>query len=324
MASLLNEYIKQTMRYKGYCKQCGKEIEAHYKSKMPTFCSYECSNRWKWDNLRKRKELLELTCSNCGKRFSVGSKDHRIKNGREPLYCCKKCADEGRKKKNEKVCPICGSTYRSSKSQTCSRECGYELAKLNSYKRKNSLTELTYSEYKEIIKNEELKEQLKRENSIKVICSDGKTRYYNQEKFSYSGREKEYMKEYNERNKEKRNKAHKNRLNNDEVYKFKVAVRKFICQSFKRRKQSKLMKTEEIIGCSFEELMNHICSLFQDGMTLENYGEWQIDHITPLSLANTKEEVVSLCHYTNLQPLWAKDNRLKSNKIIIYKPNETI
>lgn len=45
------------------------------------------------------------------------------------------------------------------------------------------------------------------------------------------------------------------------------------------------------------------------------YG-WHIDHIIPLSSAKTEEEVYKLCHYTNLQPLWAKENLSKGNKII--------
>ena len=52
-------------------------------------------------------------------------------------------------------------------------------------------------------------------------------------------------------------------------------------------------------------------------MTLENHGEWHIDHIIPLATANTYEEVIKLNHYTNLQPLWAKDNLSKGSKILL-------
>jgi len=67
------------------------------------------------------------------------------------------------------------------------------------------------------------------------------------------------------------------------------------------------------IGCTRAELVAHIESQFQENMTWENYGVfgWHIDHIMPLS----KFEGKSPNHYTNLQPLWAKDNIEKSNKI---------
>ena len=72
-----------------------------------------------------------------------------------------------------------------------------------------------------------------------------------------------------------------------------------------------------MIGCSPEELKKHIESKFTYGMSWELVGkEIHIDHIIPLSSANTIEQVESLCHYSNLQPLWAKDNLKKKNKII--------
>ena len=60
----------------------------------------------------------------------------------------------------------------------------------------------------------------------------------------------------------------------------------------------------------------YIKSKFTEGMTLENYGEWHIDHIIPLATAQSIEDVKRLCHYTNLQPLWAQDNLRKGAKII--------
>ena len=41
----------------------------------------------------------------------------------------------------------------------------------------------------------------------------------------------------------------------------------------------------------------------------------QIDHIIPISSGKTEDEVIKLCHYSNLQPLWAEENLLKSDKI---------
>jgi hypothetical protein len=49
-------------------------------------------------------------------------------------------------------------------------------------------------------------------------------------------------------------------------------------------------------------------------MSWDNKHLWHIDHIIPLSSAKTEDELKQLCHYTNLQPLWAADNIKKSNK----------
>jgi hypothetical protein len=64
------------------------------------------------------------------------------------------------------------------------------------------------------------------------------------------------------------------------------------------------------IGCSPEELKAHLESLFTEGMTWENYGEWHVDHIRPVC-SFTAEEWEQVNHYTNLQPLWAEDNYSK-------------
>lgn len=80
--------------------------------------------------------------------------------------------------------------------------------------------------------------------------------------------------------------------------------------------KNKTKKSFEIVGCSPKFLKEHLEKQFIDGMCWENQGNWHIDHIIPLSSAKTEEEIYKLCHYTNLQPLWAKDNLRKSNKIL--------
>lgn len=71
------------------------------------------------------------------------------------------------------------------------------------------------------------------------------------------------------------------------------------------------------IGCTGQELKTHLEKQFKEGMTWENYGEWHIDHIYPLSVAFAQgpESFKKACHYTNLQPLWAADNIRKSNRV---------
>lgn len=70
------------------------------------------------------------------------------------------------------------------------------------------------------------------------------------------------------------------------------------------------------VGCSSSELKKHIEAKFVEGMSWDNYGEvWQIDHIRPLSSFNLSqvEEINQANHYTNLQPLFSKDNLNKGN-----------
>ncbi len=78
---------------------------------------------------------------------------------------------------------------------------------------------------------------------------------------------------------------------------------------------TKRSTTINLIGCTPNELKVFLEKKFKVNMSWENYGEWHIDHIIPLSSAKTEEDLYKLCHYTNLQPLWAKDNLSKSNKL---------
>jgi len=100
------------------------------------------------------------------------------------------------------------------------------------------------------------------------------------------------------------------------LFKLRCNISARIQQSLKRNGYTKNSKTNQILGCSFEEFKQYLQIQFTKGMTWENFGEWHLDHIYPVSLAKNEEELIRLNHYTNFQPLWAKDNLQKSNKII--------
>jgi len=132
-------------------------------------------------------------------------------------------------------------------------------------------------------------------------------------------REKERQRQYQQENRkilrEKQKIYVNNKLKTDVLFKLKHRLRTRLYLVLKQKKLSKTTKISEYLGCTLEELKLHIESQFTDGMNWDNYGEWHIDHIIPLSLAKTEEEVYKLNHYTNLQPLWANDNIKKSNKL---------
>jgi hypothetical protein len=70
-----------------------------------------------------------------------------------------------------------------------------------------------------------------------------------------------------------------------------------------------------ILGCSAQELAAHIEKQWKPGMTWENHGfnGWHIDHIIPAKAFDLTdpEQVKRFAHYTNVQPLWAKENMQK-------------
>ncbi len=138
--------------------------------------------------------------------------------------------------------------------------------------------------------------------------------------YNITNREKkiEYLKNYREKeeNKEKRRNDYKENIK-DNFFRFNKLTRNLITSSFNRKGFKKNSKTESIIGCSVGDFMKYIESKFEPWMTFENRGlyngefgyGWDIDHIVPISTANTEDDIIRLNHYTNLQPLCSKINR---------------
>jgi hypothetical protein len=100
------------------------------------------------------------------------------------------------------------------------------------------------------------------------------------------------------------------------LYKLTGNVRSRLNGFFKLNNYNKSNNTFKIIGCLPHELKNYLEKKFTEGMSWDNYGKWQIDHIIPLSSCNSEEELYNLCHFTNLQPMWATENAKKGSKII--------
>lgn len=129
-------------------------------------------------------------------------------------------------------------------------------------------------------------------------------------------RKKNYKKIWNKNNREHIKKYNYERNQNDIIVNLIRRCRGRLQQFLKTKNMSKKNKTFEIIGCLPRELKEHLENQFSEGMTWGNRNEWHIDHIIPLSSANSEQEVYKLSHYTNLRPLWKEDNLKKSNKLI--------
>ena len=109
------------------------------------------------------------------------------------------------------------------------------------------------------------------------------------------------------------------KYHSDVEYKLRANLRSTLWGKLKAHLANKNSSALSLAGCTIEELKAHIESKFEEGMSWENWAldGWHLDHIIPCSSFDlTIEEEQKKCfHYTNLQPLWAKDNLSKHNKL---------
>lgn len=130
----------------------------------------------------------------------------------------------------------------------------------------------------------------------------------------YANANPEKIKAYSRNNKEKLAAYMRTRRRTDPLFRLASNMRRRLNYAFSVGGWEKSTKTAEIIGCDWATLLEHLESQFAPGMTWENMGEWEVDHITPYATAKTEEDVIRLSHYTNLQPLWKSENRQKGGR----------
>ena len=156
----------------------------------------------------------------------------------------------------------------------------------------------------------ETKERLKKNHKK---WSENKRDYLNQ-----------YHKEWREKNIDKHRENKRNyertRKANDPLYKLIANFRTAIWTVLKENNMDKYGHYFEILQYSPEQLATHLEKQFSEGMTWENYGDWHVDHKTPITAFNFQEigdnEFMKCWCLENLQPMWADENIKKSNKII--------
>ena len=164
-------------------------------------------------------------------------------------------------------------------------------------------------------KEKEKSSKFYKENKIEILKKMSESYFSNSDKFNERGREYYEKNKSNILERQKNQKREKRRLNP----KMRTIdnLRRRTNSAIKEKGWTKNSRTREILGIDYCGLISYIESKLTKGMTMDRLGrEIHIDHIIPLDSATTEEELVKLCHYTNLQPLWAKDNLTKSNKII--------
>jgi hypothetical protein len=106
--------------------------------------------------------------------------------------------------------------------------------------------------------------------------------------------------------------------NRPESQKIAIRLRKSIISALTVRNLEKLGTSEELFGCSVDQLRRHLELQFEPGMSWDNHTVhgWHIDHIIPcakfdLTLVSEQKKCF---HYSNLRPLWAAENWSKGAK----------
>lgn len=135
---------------------------------------------------------------------------------------------------------------------------------------------------------------------------------------------KEYLKEYRTKNIDKIRETKRNyerhKKATDPLYKLISNFRTAIYTVLKENNLQKYRHYFEVLGYSPEQLIEHLEKQFNDEMTWDNYGEWHVDHIKPISSFNIIEigddEFMECWSLENLQPLWGLENIKKSNKLL--------
>ena len=230
----------------------------------------------------------------------------------------------------EKKCTKCGETkpvdeYHKKKSGKYGRrgrckECRREDTKIYNQSEARKAAQKTYNQSEA---RKAAKKAYRESEKGKATEKAYRKRYQQSEKgkssmkrYQQSEKGKAALKKYKQSEKGKAYyKANrKNRYQTDPVYKLHCLLRSGFYQWIKGNQ--KTCRTEQYVGCTYKELLDHLESQFEEGMTWENQGEWQIDHFKAQSRFDpTIEEEAYMCwHYTNLQPMWASENISCGNK----------
>jgi len=128
----------------------------------------------------------------------------------------------------------------------------------------------------------------------------------------YKEKNKEKIRQYRQANKERHNAYLREQRKRDPNARIRWNLRGRLSKALKRQLLSKTQHTLDLVGCTIDELRQHIELQWLPGMSWDNNTKtgWHIDHIKPCKTFDlTDPEQQKECfHYSNLRPLWSKEN----------------
>lgn len=278
------QFRKDTNSYRHACKKCiNKQKKILYDKK------HEEERRLR----QLKKQILPDTiiCNKCGIKKDISMFDFRKDIGKYRNTCkvCRKKMtneyywanrEELRKKQREY-----GKKYREENKEKLSKK-GKEYYKTN---------------------KEKIKSRHKKNNAKRYIEKREQILQYS----------KEYKETHKEQIRARMNSYEKERKKKDPLFKLIKQVRTLLNGSFSNKGYKKNTKTEKILGINIDFFITYLLETYKSiyGVEWNGKEDVHIDHIIPLSTANSEEEIIKLCHYTNLQLLKAKDNLRKRDKL---------
>jgi hypothetical protein len=187
--------------------------------------------------------------------------------------------------------------------------------RVNAYHRYENMSEERREERRAYMREYNKKNAPKREKKVRVYRkrTDEEIRIAKQ-------RRKEDYKRWYKKNVKKLSKIMLNKYHTDPHFRIAHTMRCRIRETIRRDHGKKAFKMKEMLGCTMEEFINYMKSLFKEGMTMDLFmqGKIHIDHIKPCAMFDlTKAEDQRACfHFTNLKPEWPLDNFSKGARWI--------
>lgn len=305
---------------KKICSKCRQEkdieefcFKKYFKDGRNTQCKF-CCNKY---NRAKRQQFLEnfnngyviskptKICNICKEEKDIVDfyTSKYSKDGKE--YRCKKCLNE----------------YQKKQSIYCEMPCEELIKTCNVCKQVKNIEEFYPRKNRKTGRIGTCKDCYAIKRSSRwhsdYVYRNKLSRCGKQYNLTHKKEKLNYNKKYSQSHKKERNQRLFDRLKNDIEFRLLCRLRNQVKQAVINQHTEKSHKTKELIGCTIKFLREHLESKFLEGMSWDNYGRkgWHIDHIKPCAAFDlTKEEEQKKCfYYTNLQPLWAKDNIQKSS-----------
>jgi hypothetical protein len=259
--------------------------------------------------------MKNKNCLNCGKELT----------GKQQKHCCQFCEKKiNREKDREKVREYQRIWYQNNKErvkeyQKKNKKRIKRIAKIYRDNNKEKIRKRTIKyrgDNKENLKKYRRAYEINNREKIRIV----RRKYYKDNEERLKKNRKRYERENRNVMAKKRRLYRRKRWSSDFIFRLNHRMGSSIRESLRMKNIFKNgYSWESLVGYTKQDLKEHLENLFTESMSWQNYGEWHLDHIIPISFfqySSTDDVEFKYCwSLNNLQPLWAKENWSKNDKI---------